>query len=99
MGRASRPLSARLLHEMDGRTDRQSEHGMEGPRPVGHGQHARAVPHGDGQRDDEQSDALPAAPESDSEVTFQALGFRLWKTSPEALQLHSFGTIHGTTYA
>ena len=68
MGRPSRAVPDRLLHEVDGRPDRRCEGGMEGQGIVGDGQHAHAVPHGDGQGDDEQGDALPAAPGSAREV-------------------------------
>src|SRR4051794_4891884 len=47
---------------MDGRPHRRCERGMEGARTVGDGEHARAVPHGDGRGDDEQGAALSTAP-------------------------------------
>ena len=56
VGRASRALSNRLLHEVDGRQDRRSKRGLEGERPMDHDQHADALPHGNRQRHDEQGD-------------------------------------------
>ena len=58
---AARAVSARLLHEVDGRPHRRSECGMEGSRRVDHRLHANAVPHGDRPRDDEQGDEVPDA--------------------------------------
>ena len=58
------PYPIGLLHEVDGRPHRRPERRLEGPRAVGDGQHARAVPHGDRQGHDEQGDALPAAAQS-----------------------------------
>ena len=55
----SRPLSARLLHEVDGRAHRRSERGLEGQGLVGDRSHARAVPHGGRQGDDEQGREVP----------------------------------------
>ena len=68
VGRAARAVSARLLHEVDGRTHRRCEGRMEGERPLDDDQHACAVPHGDREGDDEQGDEIPDAPESDREV-------------------------------
>src|SRR5690348_5601034 len=46
---------------------------MEGARALGDRQHTRALPHGDGQRHDEQGDSLPAASESAGSVTAMRL--------------------------
>ncbi len=62
------PYPTRLLHEVAGRPHRRSQGGMEGPGPLGDHQHARAVPHGDGQGHDEQGDQVPAAAGSAGEV-------------------------------
>ena len=56
VGRASRAVSDRLLHEVDGRQDRRSQRRVEGERPVDHHQHADALPHGNRQGHDEQGD-------------------------------------------
>ena len=61
-------VSDRVLHEVDGRPHRRSEHRLEGTRAVDDDQHARAVPHGDRQGNDEQGPAVPAEAESDREV-------------------------------
>ena len=68
------PYPTGLLHEVDGRPHRRSERRLEGPGPVGDGQHAHAVPHGDRQGHDEQGDALPAAARSAGEVRRQRRG-------------------------
>ena len=52
--RLARAVSDRLLHEMDGRPHRRSRRRVEGQGTVVDGQHARAVPHGNGQGHDEQ---------------------------------------------
>ena len=69
VGRAARAVSARLLHEVDGRPHRRSEGRLEGTRAVGDGQHARAVPHGRRQGHDEQGGEVPAAAGSAGAVT------------------------------
>ena len=48
VGDAARAVPDGLLHEVDGRPHRRPERRLEGPRPLGDGEHARAVPHGDG---------------------------------------------------
>ena len=62
------PYPHGFLHEVDGRPDRRSEGGLEGPRALDDDQHARAVPHGDGQGHDEQGDQVPAALGSAGEI-------------------------------
>ena len=62
VGRSACAISDRLLHEMDGRPHRQRGWRLEGPRPVEHHQHARAISHGDGEGDHEQGDQVPDAP-------------------------------------
>ena len=57
------PYPTGLLHEVDGRAHRRPERGMEGARHLDHDQHARAVPHGGGQGDDEQGDEVPVEAE------------------------------------
>ena len=52
---------------MDGRID-DPDGGLEGPRAVVDGEHARAVPHGDRQGHDEQGDPLPAAAGSAGQI-------------------------------
>ncbi len=59
LGHDARAVSDGVLHEMDGRAHRRSRERLEGQRPVGHHQHAHAVPHGNRQGDDEQGDAVP----------------------------------------
>ena len=68
LGGDARAVSDRVLHEVDGRPHRRSGEGLEGQGAVGHHQHARAVPHGNRQGDDEQGDAVPAAAGSAGEV-------------------------------
>src|SRR5438045_3624080 len=60
MGGAPRAVSTRLLHEVDGWPRRRSQGRLEGKRTVGDGEHARAVPYGDGEGHDEQGAPLPA---------------------------------------
>ena len=64
VGDHARAVSARLLHEVDGRPHRRRERRMEGSRALGDGEHARAVPYGNWKGHDEQGDALPVAAES-----------------------------------
>ena len=66
--RSPGPLSAGVLHEMDGWPDRRCERGLEGQRPVDDSEHPRAVSHGGRQRDDEQGRALSASPRPAREV-------------------------------
>jgi cyclic beta-1,2-glucan synthetase len=58
--RLPRALSARVLHQVDGRTHRRRRRRLERSRPLDHHQHARAVPHGDRSGHDEQGHAIPA---------------------------------------
>ena len=73
------PYPLGLLHEVAGRPDRRCQGGMEGPRALVHGQHARAVPHGGRQGDDEQGREVPApaGPPGEVDRTKGASGVRL----------------------
>ena len=64
----ARAVPDRLLHQVDGRSHRRPERGLEGPRPLGDREHARAVPHGSREGNDEQGDALSAEARSAREV-------------------------------
>ena len=59
VGNPARAVSARLLHEVDGREDRRPGGGLEGPRRLGDLRHPRAVPHRDRPGDAQQSGPLP----------------------------------------
>jgi hypothetical protein len=50
---------------------------MEGPRPMGHHQYARAIPYGNRKRDDEQSSALSVAAQSLGAMTMWGRQIRL----------------------
>src|SRR5438094_5284851 len=69
VGNPARAVSDWLLHEVDGRSYRRPNRRMERTRPLGDGEHARPVPYGDRQGNDEQGHPLPAAPESPRSVT------------------------------
>ena len=69
VGRAARAVSDRVLHEVAGRTNRRSERRLEGPRALGDGLDARAVPHGNRKGHDEQGRPLPDAARPAGEVT------------------------------
>ena len=73
VGGASRAVSARLLHQMDGRPHRRSERRMEGQGAVGDGQHARAVPYGRREGHDQQSVEAAAPPRSAGALTTSTL--------------------------
>ena len=91
VGRPARAVSARLLHEVDGRPHRRSERRLEGPRAVGDRQHARAVPHGRRQGHDEQGDEVPAAPGSAraivaiGDLSICRFGDLIWRLSDLAI--------------
>ena len=78
VGHPARPVSARVLHEVDGRAHRRPERRLEGPRALVHGQHAGAVPHGGREGDDEQGGEVSAAARRVGEIgaSGQRLGAR-----------------------
>src|SRR5262245_33842742 len=79
--RPARAVSDRLLHEVDGRPDRRPEWRVERQGVVVHGEHARAVPHGDRQRDNEQGveDADAAEPAGEMNIAAGRAG-RAYRT-------------------
>ncbi len=92
--------------QVDGRPHRRPERRLEGPRPVVHGQHARAVPHGRWQGHVQQDRALPDASGSSGEMsalgdTWQ-IGARITRylldaLPPDALAVSLTGTGKGRT--
>ena len=83
VGRAARAVPARLLHQVDGRPDRRCEGGVEGAGPVVDRQHAGAVPHGNREGHDQQSDPVPDAPGSAGEVSAGVSGSRVPDPDPD----------------
>src|SRR5689334_23698683 len=71
MGHHARPVSARILHQMDGRSHRRSERRVERSRSVGDSEHAGAIPYGNWEGNDEQSAALSVASQSAGAVTVE----------------------------
>ncbi len=70
--RAARPVSDRVLHEVDGWPHRRCEGRLEGQGALGDREHSHAVSHGNREGDDEQGDALPAASRSACEMSFRS---------------------------
>ena len=68
MGRAPCAVSARFLHQVDGRADRRSRQRVERPGALGHLWYPHTVPSRDGQGDAEQGRELSAAAGSVGEV-------------------------------
>ena len=69
VGRVTRTVPARLLHEVDGRPHRRPRRRLEGSRNLGNVRHPCAIPPGDRQGDAEQGAALPAEARSAGEVS------------------------------